>query len=60
MSKLLTLALLAAAGFGFAQLDPVAYVRHGSMITQAHAIVGMPATPVSVAGVARRSVRRGW
>ena len=28
------------------------------IVTQANAIVGMPMTPVSVAGVARRSVRR--
>jgi hypothetical protein len=27
-------------------------------VTQAHAIIGRPLTPVSVAGVARRTVRR--
>jgi hypothetical protein len=30
----------------------------GSFIKQAHAIVGRPLTPVSVAGVARRTTRR--
>ena len=28
------------------------------MVTQANAIIGMPLTPVSVAGVARRTARR--
>jgi hypothetical protein len=28
--------------------------------SEAMAIVGRPATPMSYAGVARRSVRRGW
>jgi hypothetical protein len=30
----------------------------GSFIKQAHAVVGRPLTPVSVAGVARRTTRR--
>jgi hypothetical protein len=30
----------------------------GSLMKEAHAVVGRPATPVSVAGVARRTTRR--
>jgi hypothetical protein len=30
-----------------------------SLVTQAHAIIGRPLTPMSYAGVARRTVRRG-
>ncbi len=40
--------------------NPVAYVTgQGPVFSTAEAIVGRPATPVSVAGVARRTVRRG-
>lgn len=38
--------------------NPASYVRHGSWMSQAEAVVGRPATPVSVAGVARRTTRR--
>ena len=31
-----------------------------SLVAQAQAIIGRPATPMSYAGVARRSVRRGY
>ncbi len=31
-----------------------------SLVTQAQAIIGRPLTPVSYAGVARRTVRRGY
>jgi hypothetical protein len=31
-----------------------------SLVTQAQAIIGRPATPMSYAGVARRTVRRGY
>jgi hypothetical protein len=31
-----------------------------SLVMEAQAIIGRPATPVSYAGVARRSVRRGY
>jgi len=47
--------------FGFFMAaNPVSYVSHGSWISTAEAIVGRPATPVSVAGVARREVRRRY
>ncbi len=31
-----------------------------SLVTEAHAIIGRPLTPMSYAGVARRTVRRGF
>jgi len=46
-----------AVGF-FVQGDPVSYVLTGSWTSPAQAIVGAPATPVSVAGAARRTTRR--
>lgn len=52
---------LAACGLAFGSLlmaDPAFYLRHGSLVSQAEAMVGRPATPVSVAGVARRTTRR--
>jgi hypothetical protein len=42
----------------FMQADPVSYVVHGSWTSAAQAIIGRPATPGSVAGVARRTTRR--
>lgn len=32
--------------------------RDASLVSEAHAIIGRPLTPVSYAGVARRTVRR--
>jgi hypothetical protein len=52
----LTLGVLAFAFFMAA--NPVSYVLQGSWTSTAEAIVGRPATPVSVAGVARRTARR--
>lgn len=46
-----------AFGF-FMQADPVSWVLHGSWTPTAKAIIGRPATPGSVAGVARRTTRR--
>jgi hypothetical protein len=42
----------------FMAVNPVSYVFQGSWTSTAEAIVGRPATPVSVAGVARRTARR--
>ncbi len=46
-----------ALGF-FMEVDPVSFVSQGSLTSTAEAIVGRPATPVSAAGVARRTTRR--
>lgn len=53
------LALAATAGFGFLFLsDHVSLNREGSFISHAEARVGRPLTPMSYAGVARRTTRR--
>jgi hypothetical protein len=46
-----------ALGF-FVQFDAASYVVRGTWIAAAEAVVGRPATPGSVAGVARRTTRR--
>ena len=52
-------AIIFAVALGFCmEADPVSYVLEGSWTSTAQAIIGRPATPVSVAGVARRTTRR--
>jgi len=51
-----TAAILAIFAFGAG--DRVSLVREMSFVSSAHAVVGRPLTPVSVAGVARRTTRR--
>ncbi|HBK05194.1 MAG TPA: hypothetical protein DDZ81_04950 [Acetobacteraceae bacterium] len=58
MSKVRKLTIFVLAFGLFLEVDPVSFVFHGSLTSTAEAIVGRPATPVSVAGVARRTVRR--
>jgi hypothetical protein len=41
-----------------ADLPPGGMLGGGSVIKEAHAVVGRPLTPVSAAGVARRTTRR--
>ncbi len=41
-----------------ADMAPQGVLPGGALIKEANAIVGRPATPVSVAGVARRTTRR--
>jgi hypothetical protein len=55
VSRKLKIALLTAATIGLFEL-PIPFVP--SFVTTAKAVVGRPLTPVSVAGVARRSARR--
>lgn len=55
-STILMLALGCAVTVG--DLLPTAIVSGGVLIKEAQAIVGRPMTPVSVAGVARRTTRR--
>ena len=52
--------VLLAIGFAVAASDllPVGVVPGGILVRDAQAIVGRPLTPVSVAGVARRTTRR--
>jgi hypothetical protein len=35
-----------------------ASLKNGSLVTEAHAVIGRPLTPLSYAGVARRTTRR--
>jgi hypothetical protein len=58
MSRVLRLTIGVLAFAFFMEANPVSYLDRGSWTSTAEAIVGRPATPVSVAGVARRSVRR--
>ncbi len=58
MVRILKLAACALAFGCLLTANPASYVRHGSWVSQAEAVVGRPATPVSVAGVARRTTRR--
>ena len=55
-----TLQLAAAAAVMSIGLfvDGKAVVDEGSFVTQAHAIIGRPLTPMSYAGVARRTTAR--
>jgi hypothetical protein len=52
MSRILTWTAGVLAFCFFMTANPASYVRQGSWIATADAIVGRPATPVSVAGVA--------
>jgi hypothetical protein len=58
--KLLPIALAAMTGFGCLFASERASLRDpGSLVSEASARVGRPLTPGSVAGVARRTTRRG-
>jgi hypothetical protein len=55
----IALAMAAAVGCLFAS-DQFSPGRTYSWVSQAQAIIGRPMTPMSYAGVARRTVRRGY
>jgi hypothetical protein len=52
------LALAGAAGVGLLLVNDVSPTTSGYFVTKAQAIIGRPATPMSYAGVARRTTRR--
>jgi hypothetical protein len=60
--KVLRLIVLAGiAGFlGLATSERVLVSPGYHVVSTAEAIVGRPLTPISYAGVARRTMRRGW
>lgn len=58
MIKFLRVAGVAAAVIIGLFISDNALVEPGSFVTQAHAIIGRPLTPMSYAGVARRTTRR--
>jgi hypothetical protein len=59
MMKKLTLAMMALGlALGIGDYQPGSGIEGVSLVKEAHAIVGRPLTPVSYAGVARRTTRR--
>ena len=52
------IALAGAAGVGLLMANDVSPTMSGYFVTKAQAIIGRPATPMSYAGVARRTTRR--
>ena len=50
----------AIAGLGLFMIDDVSPTTSGMFVTRAHAIIGRPLTPMSYAGVARRTTRRAY
>ena len=58
VSRKLKIALLTVGIIGLFDL-PIPVV-HNFFVTTAKAVVGRPCTPVSVAGVARRTARRSY
>jgi hypothetical protein len=53
---ILNIALAASAGFaGLLASETGSLTRPGTLVTSAHAIIGRPLTPMSYAGVARRT-----
>ncbi len=58
-SRLLPIAFATIAGVGCLFVsDHVSLTRPGSLVTEAHAVIGRPLTPMSYAGVARRTTYR--
>lgn len=58
ITGVLAIAFFVLAFAFFMEANPISYVVQGSWISSAEAVVGHPATPVSYAGVARRTTRR--
>lgn len=50
--------IFALATFFLTQFDPAEMAQGRLAASEAHAVIGRPATPGSVAGVARRTTRR--
>ncbi len=59
-SRTLQATFAALAGLGLFMIDDVSPTTSGLFVTKAHAIIGRPATPMSYAGVARRTTRRAY
>jgi hypothetical protein len=58
--RLLHLALAAAAGFAaLSATEKMSLTHSDALVTTADARIGRPLTPLSYAGVARRTARRG-
>jgi hypothetical protein len=58
-SRLVQIALATAAGAGCLFVsEKISLHNPQSLVTEAHAVIGRPLTPMSYAGVARRTTRR--
>ena len=57
--RFLPFALATVVGFGCLFVSDQAS-RTKSLVTEAHAVIGRPLTPMSYAGVARRTTRRAY
>jgi hypothetical protein len=55
----IALATIAGVGCLFVS-DHISLIKSGSLVTEANAIIGRPLTPMSYAGVARRTTRRAY
>ena len=58
--RILQSAFAAIAGLSLFMVDDVTPTSSGLFVTRAHAIIGRPATPMSYAGVARRTTTYGY
>ena len=59
-ARILQATLAALAGIGLFMVNDVSPTTSGLFVTRAHAIIGRPMTPMSYAGVARRTTRRAY
>jgi hypothetical protein len=63
MNRIVSLKIAAASAFALAALvagDNVSAPGAYSLVSQANAVIGRPLTPMSYAGVARRTTRRAY
>jgi hypothetical protein len=59
--SLLRITFAAAVGIGCLFVsEKISLTQPDSLVTKAHAIIGRPLTPLSYAGVARRTTRRAY
>jgi hypothetical protein len=58
--RLLHIGLAAAVGAVGLFASESMLTKNGSLVTEAHAWIGRPLTPMSYAGVARRTTRRAY
>ena len=59
--RILRVALATIVGVGCLFVsENVSLIKSGSLVTEAHAVIGRPLTPMSYAGVARRTTARTY
>ena len=60
ITRIARAALAGVAGLGLFMINDISPTTSGMFVTRAHAIIGRPLTPMSYAGVARRTTRRAY